>query len=103
LWIELGGKVFQLAGVFTQPNRNVVHETLCSFRKSQSGELKMVNQLELQIVHSQKSESISQLSERTSNKLNLTLTALINDLKQESIMDENRAVKIIRGVPYQVH
>lgn len=103
LWIELEGKVFQLAGVFTPPNRKVVHETLCSFRKSQSAELKMVNQLELQIVHSQKSESISQLSERTSNKLNLTLTALINDLKQESTLDENRVVKIIRGVPYQIH
>ena len=62
----------------------------------------MVNQYELQIVHSNKSETISQLSERTNNKLPLSLTALINDLKQESPLDENRTVKIIREVPYQV-
>ena len=103
MWIDLKGTVFQLAGVFTPPNKKIVHEALCSFRKSLPDELSMVNQLELQIVHSQKSESISQLSERTSNKLNVTLTALINDLKQDATLDENRVVKIIRGVPYQVH
>ena len=100
MWISLDNKVFQLAGVFTPPNKKDVHETLCSFRKSHAEELKMVNRLELQIVHSQKSESISQLSERTSNKLNVTLTALINDLKQESTLEENSVMKIIRAVPY---
>ncbi len=90
IWIEFDGKVFQLAGVFTQPNEKVVHQALCGFRKSLQDELKLVNQLELQTVHSKKSETITQLSERTSNKLNLPLTALINDLKQESALDENR-------------
>jgi len=103
MWIDLNGTVFQLAAVFTPPNKKIVHEALCSFRKSLPDELKMVNQLELQIVRSQKSESIGQLSERTSNKLNVTLTALINDLKQDTTLDENRVIKIIRGVPYQVH
>ncbi|HEX6890840.1 MAG TPA: hypothetical protein VF141_09105, partial [Chryseolinea sp.] len=83
------------------PNAKAVHQTLCSFRKSLDGELEMVNLFELQTVHSKKSETIGQLSERTSNKLNLSLTALINDLKQESTLDENTIIKIIRGVPYQ--
>jgi predicted Zn-dependent protease len=103
MWISFKGNVYQLAGVFTQPNKKVVHQTLCSFRKSQPDELKMVTQFELQIIHSEKSETIGQLSERTSNKLNLPLTALINDVKQESTLDENRVVKIIQEVPYQVH
>jgi predicted Zn-dependent protease len=101
MWIAFEDNVFQLAGVFTPPNAKVVHQTLSSFRKSSEGELKMVNLFELQTVHSKKSETISQLSERTSNKLNLSLTALINDLKQESSLDENTIIKIIRGVPYQ--
>ena len=102
IWIKFEDNVFQLAGVFTKPNNKVVHETLLTFRKSRTDELKMVNQYDLQIVHSNKSETISQLSERTNNKLPLPLTALINDLKPESPLDENRTVKIIRGVPYQV-
>ena len=103
MWIEFNGTVYQLAGVSTPANKKVVHDALCSFKKSPPDELKLVNQLELQIVRSQKSETISQLSERTSNKLNISLTALINDLKVESPLDENRVVKIIRGVPYQIH
>jgi len=102
MWIEFEGKVFQLAGVFTQPNTKVVHQTLCSFRKSVEDELKIINLFELQTVYSNKSETIGQLSERTCNKLNLPLTALINDLKQESPLNDNRIVKIIRRVPYQI-
>jgi hypothetical protein len=32
--IKFEDNVFQLAGVFTKPNKKVVHHTLCSFRKS---------------------------------------------------------------------
>ena len=101
MWIKFEDNVFQLAGVFTKPNKKVVHETLCNFRKSRTEELKMVKQYELQLVHSNKSETISQLSERTSNKLPLSLTALINDLKPETTLDENSTVKVILGTPYQ--
>jgi predicted Zn-dependent protease len=101
MWIKFEDNVFQLAGVFTKPNGKVVHQTLCSFRKSLPEELKMVNLFELQIVHSNNSETISQLSDRTSNKLTLPLTALINDVKPESPLVENSIVKIIRGTPYR--
>ena len=100
IWVSLDEKIFQLAGVSTPPKRKVVNQTLYTFRKSTKDELNMINQLELQIVHSEKSETISQLSERTGNKLSVPLTALINDLSQDSSINENIGIKIIRAVPY---
>ena len=103
LWIEFEGKVFSLVGAFAPPNKQVVHEALCSFRKSQKEELETVVQYELQVVQAKKSETIDQLSERTGNKLKLPLTALINDMDQKNPLSENSQVKIIRSFPYNPH
>jgi predicted Zn-dependent protease len=100
LWIELGGNVFELAGAFARPNKQVVHQALCSFRKSHTEELETIVQYELQFVHAKKNETIDQLSIRMGNKLNLALTALINDLDQKNPLTENIMVKIIRGTLY---
>ena len=101
LWIEFEGKVFSLAGAFAPPNKQVAHQALCSFRKSQKEELENVLLYELQVVHAKKSETIGQLSERTGNKLKLPLTAMINDLDEKNPLSENIMVKIIRSMPYK--
>ena len=93
--------VFSLVGAFAPSNKQVAHQALCSFRKSQQEELKTVVQYELQVVNAKKSETIAQLSERTGNKLKLPLTALINDLDQKNPVNENIMVKIIRSIPYK--
>jgi predicted Zn-dependent protease len=101
LWIEFEGHVFSLVGAFAPSNKQVAHQALCSFRKSQNEELKTVVQYELHVVNTKKSETIEQLSERTGNKLKLPLTALINDLDQKNPLNENILVKIIRSIPYK--
>jgi predicted Zn-dependent protease len=103
LFIEFESKVFSLVGAFGPPNKQVAHQALCSFRKSQKEELKSVVQYELQVVHARKSETIEQLSERTENKLKLPLTALINDMDLKNPLSENSLVKIIRSLPYNPH
>ena len=101
LWIEFEGNVFSLVGAFAPPNKQVAHQALCSFRKSQKEELETVLLYELQVVHAKKSETIEQLSERTGNKLKVPLTAMINDLDQKNPLSENMMVKIIRSIPYK--
>jgi len=101
LWIEFEGKVFSLVGAFVPAYRQVAHEALCTFRKSQMEELKAVFLYELQMVPAKKSETIEQLSERTGNKLKLPVTALINDLDQNNPLDENMLVKIVSSIPYK--
>ena len=103
LWIEFESKVFSLVGAFGPPNKQVAHQALCSFRKSQKEELRTVVQYELQVVHAKKSETIEQLSERTDNKLKLPLTALINDMDQKNPLSEGSLVKIIHSFPYNPH
>ena len=100
MWVEFERNVFSVVGAFAPSNKQVAHQALCSFRKSQKEELETVVQYELQGVHAKKSETIEQLSERTGNKLKLPLTALINDLDQKNPLSENIIVKIIRSTPY---
>lgn len=103
IWIQFEDKVVQLAGIFTPANRTAAHEALCSFRKPSQEELSSIDVFELRFVRSGKSETISQLSERTDNKLDLSLTSLINGVDQAGTLDEKMMVKIVRGVPYRVN
>jgi predicted Zn-dependent protease len=100
LWLQFGDNVFSLASAFAPTHKQLVHQALCSFRKSYNEELERIVQYELRLVPAIKSETIGQMSERTGNKLTPALTAMINDLDEKSPLSENGMVKIIQSFPY---
>lgn len=66
LWIQLEGYVFELAGAFIRPDKQL-HIKHCAVSENHTkGNWRL--QHELQFVHAKKSETIGQLSVRMGNK-----------------------------------
>ncbi len=54
----------------------------------------------VKVVKAKKGETLKQLSKRTGNKLNLELTAIINEHKKDDWLVKNELIKIVLDKPY---
>ena len=64
-------------------------------------ERKEIKKTILKIVKARSGETLSELSERTSNVLDLDFLALINDLEKNDKLSENQLLKVGVAVQYK--
>ena len=74
--------------------------TVRSFRPLTAKEKKDFELVELEIVEARNGETLAQLSARTDNKLDLGMTAVLNDLFIDAQLESGQPVKIGKGRPY---
>jgi predicted Zn-dependent protease len=100
IWIQHRESVFQLTGIATAATRGNMRKSLTSFGEATGDELELIKLYELRVVKANSNETITQLSQRTDNKLKPSLTALINSRSLESKLPEGSLVKIVKGSIY---
>lgn len=101
IWISHNHSVYQLTGISMPSTRSNVHRSLVSFGPATRDEKALVKRYEIQIVKAHSYETITQLSRRTENKLNPSLTALFNNQSAESVLPEGSLIKIVKGEVYR--
>lgn len=102
LWLQIDSSLIKLMGIGPLDYLDTLKTSAASLRSLTTEEKKSINKDVLIIVKAQKGETIATLSKRTKNKLNLKLTALINDHKIEDKLTEGEQLKIVSEIPYFV-
>ncbi len=102
IWVSYNGMVVQLAGVGAPALKKEIHQSLCSFRKANQEELNRLKLYELKVVKARSNETLEQVAGQMGNKLNPTMTAVINSRKVGSSLNKGELVKIVTMNPYQL-
>ena len=101
LWLRKGDNLFKITAVSNSHSRKTLLEIAQSLRVLTTEERESIMERFMKVVKTQKGETIATLSERTNNKLNSKLTALINDQKEDSVLKEGISIKIVVEQPYK--
>jgi predicted Zn-dependent protease len=100
IWLNYKNQVTQLVGVGIPDRKKEIHQSLCSFRLATKEEVNSLRLYEVQLTTARKNETIENLSERTANRLNLNMTAVINN-QTSATFKGGEPVKIVTATPYQ--
>ncbi len=100
LWLPLNGKMFKLLGIAPLTFRNQLESSVKSLRTLTDKERASIKYNFVKVVKARQGETLSGLSKRTGNKLNLALTAIINDHKPADKLGKEEQIKIVLDKPY---
>ena len=100
LWIPLQDKLFRVIGIAPLDQRNRVYEIADRLRPITQAELRSIKFQQLKIVEARDGETLTALSSRTANELDLALTRTINDKLEGEKLKAGEFVKIVRSYPY---
>jgi predicted Zn-dependent protease len=100
IWLKYNRMIMQLVGAGIPDRTKEIHQALCSFRVASSKEVNSLNQYEVNLVTAQKNETLEKLSERTANRLNLSMTSVFNN-QTSATFKGGELVKIVKVTPYQ--
>jgi predicted Zn-dependent protease len=95
LWLKMNGQLFKIIGFAPKTFETELKETAMSLRTLSSKEKKDIKVNLVRIVKARDNETLEDLGKRTNNILKTNLTALINDVEENSKLEKNQAVKII--------
>jgi predicted Zn-dependent protease len=101
IYVSYNNQVYQLSGFSYAEKTNVTAKTIRSFKAATSEESSKVMIPEIKIVLAKNNESIADLSIRSGNKLNEELTQIYNDCGAQSVLSENKSVKIVQTYMYK--
>lgn len=101
LWVKMSGKLFKLIGFGPRSVEPDLKKAVKSLRPLTSAQLNSIEVRNVRIVNSKKGETISELSKRTNNVVNPTVTSIINGIEENTIFDDKQAVKIIVKEKYK--
>ncbi|GAB4331343.1 MAG: M48 family metalloprotease [Bacteroidales bacterium] len=94
LFIHNGPELMLLAGSCLAPLHKQVLDLLASFEEVKAGELPVMNQTVIRVVHAKEGETLPALSERTGNVWSPELTSLINGIDPAAELEGGRPVKV---------
>lgn len=101
LWLKRKEYTFRFATLGTEKYRNIITETAINLHTLTVLERQEIKQTVLKIVKARSGETLSELSKRTLNVLDLDFLALINDLEKNDKLSENQLLKVGVAVQYK--
>jgi predicted Zn-dependent protease len=99
--LKFKNKVVQVIGVGSPTLKKEIHQSVCGFRLANREETQSLKLYELQITTAKGNETIEKLTLRMGNKLDPSITAVINDKMDKTQFKEGELVKIVKVTPYQ--
>jgi predicted Zn-dependent protease len=102
LWAAHEGRIYQLIGLGSPQDLQVIRTFALTLREATSAELNAVTIRRLHLATARASESLEELSSRVGNVWSLDLIALVNDLPRQAFLklEEGQLVKIAKSEPY---
>ena len=100
LWIPLADKLFNIMGIATKQEQQLLEQTVRSLRKLSLKDKDSIMINRMHIVNAIAGETIQTLSKRADNILNLELTCVINAKKSKELLKKGEQIKIIKSYPY---
>ena len=101
LWVAYRGRLYQFIGLGPERYRPLLRDTALSFRPLTSNERASIRETRLRIVPAKAGESLSELSARTGNELDVALTAVVNGIDPNNPLTGGQLVKIAVSQPYK--
>lgn len=101
IWLNYRNTMLELISAGVPAARNVMHQSLCSFRTASPEELQNLVIYEMKIVQAKENETVEQLSARTGNKLLPSMTDVMNNHTDKKPFMKGEPVKIVTVAPYQ--
>ena len=99
IWFTYQNLTFQLAGMWQGANKDTVDAALQSFSGVTTDELKKLRVLTLSLEKAKQGESIEDFSKRTGNAWRKDFFSVVNDLGDQSSLNEGQELKIAIWTP----
>ncbi len=95
LWLKMNGLLFKLIGIAPKSFEPDLQKTARSLRTLTSSERKAIEVRKIQLVEANKNESLEEISARSSNVVNTSITAVINGIEEDAKLQKKQVVKIV--------
>jgi len=100
LWVNTRNTTFRFIAAGAESFRPRLRDTVLSLRKMTAEEKVSMVEERIQSVTANAGETIQALSDRTANVFSPELTAAVNGLPDDVILQQNQLIKILRRTPY---
>ena len=100
LWLNMGKYTFQILAAGDESYNEVLKKSVLSIRPITKKEKKSVKATVLRIVEAKENETLTSLSERTKNVLNLEYLSIINELEVSTKLSKGQLIKIGKEETY---
>lgn len=101
IWLSFNNQVYQLSGFSYAEKANLTANAIRSFKAANADEFSKVMIPEIIIVSAKNNESITDLTKRSDNKLKAELIYVYNDCNAQTLLPENKSVKIVQTIKYK--
>jgi predicted Zn-dependent protease len=101
LWFRLNEVTFQLLGVAKVSNGELLRNTALSIRNLTNKERSSIHMHTLRVRNARAGESIAEFNTRTGNVWNAEITAIMNNIDQDEVLDDGQLMKIAIREPYR--
>ena len=100
LWITLEDKLFNIMGISSKKDINLLENSVKSLRKLNSQEKNNITIYRMDVVLAQDNETIETLSKRVNNVLSKDLTQVINAKESNQQLIKGEQIKVIKTYKY---
>jgi predicted Zn-dependent protease len=100
LWTPLNGYLFKLVGVGSSEYETILEHVSHSLRTLTKQDKSTIKIDKVRVVEARQGETISSLSKRTHNKLNIELTGVVNDKTATEKLDKGTLIKVVNEQKY---
>jgi len=100
LWTPLNGKLYKLVGVGSSEYKATLEHVSHSFRPLTSKDKATIKIDKVRVVKAKQGETITSLSKRVHNKLNLDLISIVNDKTTTEKLDKGTLIKVVNEQNY---
>ncbi len=100
LWVNTRGTTFQFIAIGADSFRDQLRDTVVSLRRMTPDEKTSIVDDRIRSEPAHSGETLSMLSERTGNLFSPELTAALNGLPDDVVLDQGQLIKILRRRPY---
>ncbi len=100
LWLQMNDLLFKLIGIAPRSFEPKLRNTARSLRALTLEEFNSINVYTVRIVEANKNESLEEISARSSNVVNTSITAVMNGIEEDAKLKNKQAVKIVLREKY---
>ena len=100
LWLKMNGLLFKLIGIAPKSFEPDLQKTARSLRTLTLEERNSIDVYTVRIVKANKNETIEEISARSSNVVNTSITAVMNGIEEDAKLKNKQVVKIVLREKY---
>ena len=100
LWTPLNGRLYKLVGIGSSDYKATLEHVSHSFRPLTKQDKTTIKINKVRVVEARQGETITTLSKRVNNLLNLELTSIVNDKSATEKLDKGTLIKVVNEQKY---